>query len=44
MGPNVYSICIYTFICPELLEETRRPRVDFGMQEYFGAGSEKFES
>ena len=36
-------MCIYMFIFTELIEETGRTRVDFGMGEYFCPGSDKFE-
>ena len=33
------------FVCSELIEETGRPPgLIFGMWEYFGPGSDKFES
>ena len=36
---------IYMFTCAELIEETgRSPGLIFGMWEYFGPGSDKFES
>ena len=39
------SICIYMFICSELIEESgRQPGLIFGMWGYFWSGSDKFES
>ena len=32
------------FICTELIEETGPPGLIFGTWEYFGPGSERFES
>ena len=41
---DVY-VCIYMFICSELIEETGRPPgLIFGMWGYFWPGSDKFES
>ena len=38
-------MCIYMFICSELIEETGRPPVlIFVMWGYFWPGSDKFES
>ena len=38
-------MCIYMFICSELIEETGRlPGLIFGMWGYFWPGSDKFES
>ena len=38
-------MCIYMFICSELIEETGRPPgLIFGMWGYFWPGSDKFES
>ena len=38
-------MCIYMFICTELIEETGRPPgLIFAMWGYFGPGSDKFES
>ena len=37
-------MCIYMFICSELIEETGRPPgLIFGMWGYFWPGSDKFE-
>ena len=38
-------MCIYMFICTELIEETGRPPgLIFAMWRYFWSGSGKFES
>ena len=38
-------MCIYMFICKELIEETgRSPGLIFGMWGYFWPGTDKFES
>ena len=38
-------MCIYMFICSELIEETGRPpELIFSMWGYFWPGSDKFES
>ena len=38
-------MCIYMFICSELIEEpVRATGMKFGMQGFFGAGSDKFKS
>ena len=41
---SVY-MCIYLFVCPELIEETTISTwLIFGIQGYFGPGSDKIES
>ena len=41
----VIYIYICLFVCPELIEETTMPTgLNFGLQGYFGSGSDKFKS